>query len=159
MPALRAHSSSSGGAACLGHTRGQPRGSTPGVREWFSGDLSEKKFLWRMYVLTKVHTPYRLPKIQIRGSDILHKLLSSARRFGCNAYWVTESQTTIFLSYSVCITAKWPCNTEQFEEDIGATYLNFRKAIRGMYFSKTKGFFDLSTLTACHFRTRWSSET
>ena len=47
MPASRAYSSSSGGAACPGVTQGQPRGSTPGVREWFQGDLSEKIFLWR----------------------------------------------------------------------------------------------------------------
>ena len=45
--ALRALASSSGGAACPGATRGQPRGSTPGVRGWFQGDLSEKKILWR----------------------------------------------------------------------------------------------------------------
>ena len=45
--ALRAFASSSGGAACPGATRGQPQGSTPGVRGWFQGDLSEKKFLWR----------------------------------------------------------------------------------------------------------------
>ena len=30
--ALRAFASSSGGAACPGATRGQPQGSTPGVR-------------------------------------------------------------------------------------------------------------------------------
>ena len=42
--ALRALASSSGGAACPVGTRGQPRGSTPGVRERFQGDLSEKKF-------------------------------------------------------------------------------------------------------------------
>ena len=36
-------SSSSGGAWYPGHTRGQPRGSTLGVRGWFQGDLSEKK--------------------------------------------------------------------------------------------------------------------
>ena len=48
MPASRAHSSSSGGAACPGSTRGQPRGSTPGVKGWFQGDLSGKNFLWRI---------------------------------------------------------------------------------------------------------------
>ena len=42
--ALRALASSSGGAACPGGTRGQPRGSTPGVRGGFQGDLSKKKF-------------------------------------------------------------------------------------------------------------------
>ena len=42
--ALRALASSSGGAACPGGTRGQPRGPTPGVRGWFQGDLSEKNF-------------------------------------------------------------------------------------------------------------------
>ena len=47
MPASRAYSSSSGGAACHGGTWGQPQGSTPGVRGWFKGDLSEKNFLWR----------------------------------------------------------------------------------------------------------------
>ena len=47
MPASRAYSSSSGGAACPGATRGHPRRSTPGVRGWFQGDLSEKTFLWR----------------------------------------------------------------------------------------------------------------
>ena len=41
--ALRALASSSGGAACPGGTRGQPQGSTPGVRGWFQGDWSEKK--------------------------------------------------------------------------------------------------------------------
>ena len=45
--ALRALASFSGGAACPGGTRGQHRGSTPGVRGWFQGDLSEKKILWR----------------------------------------------------------------------------------------------------------------
>ena len=43
MPASRAYSSSSGRAASQGHTRGQPRWSTPGVRGWFWGDLIEKK--------------------------------------------------------------------------------------------------------------------
>ena len=43
--ALRALASSSGGAACTGATRGQPRGSTPGVRGWFQGNLSKKKFV------------------------------------------------------------------------------------------------------------------
>ena len=42
--ALRALAISSGGAVCPGGTRGQPRGSTPGVRGSFQGDLSEKKF-------------------------------------------------------------------------------------------------------------------
>ena len=50
--ALRALASSSGGAACPGATRGQPWGSTPGVRGWFQGDLSEKKNLWRKYERT-----------------------------------------------------------------------------------------------------------
>ena len=51
--ALRALPSSSGGAAWPGGTRGQPRGSTPGVRGWFQGDLSKKKFLWRTYGRTE----------------------------------------------------------------------------------------------------------
>ena len=41
--ALWALASSFGGVACLGATRGQPGGSTPGVRGWFQEDLSEKK--------------------------------------------------------------------------------------------------------------------
>ena len=45
--ALRAHASSSGGAACPGGTWGQPQGSTKRVGGWFQGDLSEKKNLWR----------------------------------------------------------------------------------------------------------------
>ena len=43
MPASRAYSSSSRGAACPGGPRGQPRCSPPGVWGWFQGDLSEKK--------------------------------------------------------------------------------------------------------------------
>ena len=42
--ALQAFASSSWGAACPGATRGQPQGSIQGVRRWFLGDLSEKKF-------------------------------------------------------------------------------------------------------------------
>ena len=42
MPASRAYSSSSGGAAWPGANQGQPRGLTPRVRVWFQGDLSEK---------------------------------------------------------------------------------------------------------------------
>ena len=41
--ALWTLANSSGGAACPGTTRGQPRGSTSGVRERFQGDLSKKK--------------------------------------------------------------------------------------------------------------------
>ena len=57
--ALRAFASSSGGAACPGATRGQPQGSTPGVRGWFQGDLSEKKILWRTDVRTDAWTDRR----------------------------------------------------------------------------------------------------
>ena len=42
--ALQALASSSGGVVCPGSTQGQPRGLTSGVRGWFLGDLSEKKF-------------------------------------------------------------------------------------------------------------------
>ena len=44
MPDSLAYSSSSGGDACPEATQGQPWGSTLGVRDWFKGDLSEKKF-------------------------------------------------------------------------------------------------------------------
>ena len=53
--ALRALASSSGGAACPGGNRGQPRGSTQGVRGWFPGDLSKKKILWRTHVRTWIY--------------------------------------------------------------------------------------------------------
>ena len=43
MSASRAYSSSYGGAVGPGTTLGQPRGSTPGVRGRFQGDLREKK--------------------------------------------------------------------------------------------------------------------
>ena len=45
MPTSRALSSSFKGAWYLGHTWGQPWGSTMGVRGWFQGNLSEKKIV------------------------------------------------------------------------------------------------------------------
>ena len=57
--ALRALASSSGGAAWPGGTRDQPRGSTPGVRGWFQGDLSKKKILWRTDARTHARTDGR----------------------------------------------------------------------------------------------------
>ena len=57
--ALRALASSSGGAACPRATWGQPWGSTPGVRGWFQGDLSEKKILWHTDARTDARTEGR----------------------------------------------------------------------------------------------------
>ena len=63
--ALRALASSSGRAACPGATRGQPRGSTPRVRGWFQGDLSEKKNF-----VTNARTNGRTDRLESRNSDL-----------------------------------------------------------------------------------------
>ena len=69
MPTLRAYSSSSGGAAWAGATRGQSRGSTPGVSGRFQGDLNEKMLLINFVAYASVMMKIDLGRPQSSGSD------------------------------------------------------------------------------------------
>ena len=97
--ALRAFASSSGGAACPGGrgagVRGQPQGSTPGVRGWFQGDLSEKKILWRTNGLTDELTHGRTDRLDGKNSDLDEKI-SERHRFEFPAKSIFEKKLNKF---------------------------------------------------------------
>ena len=61
--ALRVLANSSGGSAGPEATQGQPRGSTPGVRGCFQGDLSKKK-------ICDGHTDGQTDRRAYRNSDV-----------------------------------------------------------------------------------------